>query len=235
MYKKNHLIEFEKHANAYDSFSIIQRSIAKELVNRLDSCPKNVLDVGCGTGEIYKNIPWKLDSFIGVDFSQTMCKLHPESTEVTIFCEDFESESFKEKIFDNAPFDIILSSSSLQWAKDLENTFKFYSSISDKVAFSIFTDGTFKSLYKTLKRKSFLPTYDFLTSISTVLNNAHVSKKIYKLDFEDKLSLFRYIKQSGISGGNEPLNYKKMKYLLNEYPYKYLEFEATFIVSDVIF
>jgi len=229
MYKKNHLIEFEKHANTYDTFSIIQKSIAKELVDRLDFCPKNVLDIGCGTGEIYKNIAWKLDSFIGVDFSQTMCSLHPKNAEVTLFCEDFESEYFKKIVRTNAPFDIVISSSSLQWAKDLEDTFKFYSSISDKVAFSIFTDGTFKSIYKTIGRKSFLPTYDFLTSISTLFDNAHVSKKIYKLDFDDKLSLFRYIKQSGIGGGNEPLNYKQMKHLLNKYPYKYLEFEVTYI------
>ncbi len=231
MYKKNHLIEFEKHASTYDSFSIIQKSIAKELVERLDFCPKNVLDVGCGTGEIYKNITWKLDAFTGVDFSQTMCKLHPKSSEVTIFCEDFESKSFKEKILNIAPFDIILSSSSLQWARDLENTFKFYNSIGGKIAFSIFTDGTFKSLYNILDRKSFLPEYNYLVKLSDIFENSKVSKHTYKLKFTDNISIFRYIKNSGIGGGNEILNYKKIKYLIEHYPHDYLEFEVAFIIK----
>jgi len=231
MYKKNPLVEFEKHANTYDSFAIIQKNIAKELIDKVEFCPKKVLDIGCGTGEIYKNISWKLDLFIGVDFSQTMCKLHPKNTKIKIFCDDFESESFQTKVTSYDSFDIIFSSSSLQWSKNLEKIFKFYSGISEKIAFSIFTNRTFEGIYKTLDMKSFLPTYKFLISISKVFDNVRIERKIYKLDFEDNLSKFRYIKQSGIGGGNEMLSYKQMKYLLREYPHKYLEFEVAYIYS----
>ena len=53
--------------------------------------------------------------------------------------------------------------------------------------------------------------------------------KNYKLNFEDNLSLFRYIKKSGVSGGEKRLNYSETKALLKNYPHKFLEFEVIFL------
>ncbi len=231
MPNKNHISEFEKHANTYNSFAPIQQYIAKELVHHIDFEPKTILDLGCGTGEIYKNISWKIDKFFGVDYSPSMCNLHPKDEKVNIFCDDFESVDFKNKAKALSPFDLVMSSSSLQWATNLQEMFDFCSNISDRVAFSIFTRGTFKTIYKMTQRESFLPTCEEVKNFSKVFKNPKIIKKIYKLDFIDNISKFRYIKNSGISGGNAILNYKKMKYLLENYPYSYLEFEVIFITN----
>lgn len=231
MLNKNHISEFEKHANTYNSFASIQKRVAKELIERVKFMPSNILDIGSGTGEIYKNITWNIERFIGVDCSTSMCNFHPKGQKVKIICDDFESEILKEQIRKLAPYSIVISSSSLQWAKNLKEMFGVCSELSDRVAFSIFTKGTFKTIYEMSGRESFLPTYEEVKLFSNVFKNAQITKKMYKLDFADNISKFRYIRKSGISGGNTMLEYKKMKYLLENYPYSYLEFEVTFILN----
>jgi len=41
--------------------------------------------------------------------------------------------------------------------------------------------------------------------------------------------MFRYIKKSGVSGGEKQLNYQQMKRLMENYPLNYLEFEVLFV------
>jgi len=231
MLNKNHISKFEKHANTYNSFAPIQQHIAKELVNHINFEPQIILDIGSGTGEVYKNIYWEIEEFFGVDCSPSMCDLHPKDERVSIVCDDFESADFLKKVKKLSPFDLVISSSSLQWATNLKEMFDVCSEISDRVAFSVFTRGTFKTIYEITCRESFLPTYEEVKNFSKVFKNPKIVKKIYKLDFEDNISKFRYIKNSGVSGGNDILNYKKMKYLLENYPYSYLEYEVVFVIN----
>jgi len=44
--------------------------------------------------------------------------------------------------------------------------------------------------------------------------------------------MFRYIKKSGVSGGEKQLSYKQIKHLMKAYPLDYLEFEVLFIKAD---
>ena len=59
----NPVKEFSRFAEDYQSYKIIQSRVAKELVALVDSKPKNILDIGAGSGEIYKNIDWEFDRF----------------------------------------------------------------------------------------------------------------------------------------------------------------------------
>jgi malonyl-CoA O-methyltransferase len=231
MYNKRHQIEFEKYAKTYDSNANVQKKVAKELVGKLNFKPKKILDLGCGTGEVYKNISWKIDKFIGVDSSKTMCDIHPKEKNVELLCEDFESVGFFEKLKKYDNFDLIISSSSLQWSKDIKKVFELSRQLSKRVAFSIFTDGTFKTIYEITKRESFLPSYDTLVLDSKVFKNRRVEKKVFKIDFDETISMIRHIKMSGTGGGNSVLNYKEIKYLIENYPYKYLEFEVAYILN----
>ncbi len=232
MYKKNHKKEFSKWANSYDNFADIQKKVAKELLSKVDDNPQRILDLGCGTGEIYKNISWEYDSFVGVDCSSSMCGLHPKSDKMDILCSDFESIDLEKKLDAYAPFDIIISSSSLQWSNDIEHMFNLCKRLSKKIVFSIFTDGTFKTIYSMTNRPSFLPNAKILSSMAEEILGAKVEIRTYKLYFEDNLSKFRYIKKSGIAGGVQMLTYTQAKHLFGHYPLEYLEFEVLFAWGD---
>jgi malonyl-CoA O-methyltransferase len=226
-----HIKEFSKHAKEYDEHSSIQKEVAKHLIDKLDGSFKRVLDLGCGTGHIYRNIGCEIERFIGVDSAKGMLDLHPKEKNIQVLNFDFESDIFKEEILKYAPFDLVISSSTLQWSKDLEALVKFISTITPNIAFSIFTENTFKTLYKTTNLENFLPETKYLTDLVRRYFDIDYEIKEYKIDFEDTKSLFRYIKKSGVSGGKRKLSYKETKNLITKYPHKYLEFEVLFITN----
>ena len=53
--------EFSKHANSYNSYNIIQQLAAKALVRDIAITPKRILELGCGSGQIYKYISKNFD------------------------------------------------------------------------------------------------------------------------------------------------------------------------------
>lgn len=54
-----------------------------------------------------------------------MCQLHPKAKNVEVKCFDFDSDEFFED-YKNDNFDLVLSSSALQWSKDLSKIIKHY-------------------------------------------------------------------------------------------------------------
>ena len=48
--------EFSKYANRYDSYNIIQQIVSKALVRELSFKPERILELGCGSGQVFKNL-----------------------------------------------------------------------------------------------------------------------------------------------------------------------------------
>jgi malonyl-CoA O-methyltransferase len=46
--------------------------------------------------------------------------------------------------------------------------------------------------------------------------------------------MFRYIKKSGVSGGEKQLSYKETRHLMETYPLDYLEFEVLFVKAKAL-
>ncbi|MCH9813972.1 MAG: methyltransferase domain-containing protein [Epsilonproteobacteria bacterium] len=225
----NHTNEFSKRAKSYTQHNVIQKKVVKKLINAIDSKPEKILDLGCGSGAVYTLIDWPIYSFIGVDKAPNMCTLHPSNRSIKLYNEDFESLNYNE--FEK--FDMIISSSALQWAKNLETLFAKISSNTEDVAFAIFCDGTFKTIYEITGLNTFLPNVSYLHRLLNQYFEYQHEVVHYKLDFEDNLSKFRYIKNSGVSGGERKLSYKDTKKLINKYPHDYLEFEVMFVWGKV--
>ena len=222
--------EFSKYAKEYSKFSQIQQKVADELVSSLISKPKNILDLGCGSGAIYNLIDWQLDKFVGVDFSPNMLSLHPKVKNVKCMLGDFNDT----ELFDNLlkeGFDYIVSASALQWADDLEIVFKNLARFNLPLSLGIFTSKTFDSLNKTAGINSMIPSKEEI--IRLVSKYLHVDVRVdnYYLEFETVREMFRYIKKSGVSGGRNILTYKQTRKLMDEYPLNYLEFEVVYINS----
>ena len=59
--------------------------------------------------------------------------------------------------------------------------------------------------------------------------NANFQLNSYQLEFETTREMFKYIKKSGVSGGEKQLSYRQIKQLMENYPLKYLEFEVLFV------
>ena len=225
--------EFSKNAKNYSRYNIVQKKVAKKLISKIKNNPKNILDLGCGTGELYKLIDWNIEKFTAVDISEKMCTIHPKNNRIKVINADYEDEILYRRILKNENFDLIISSSSLQWCRDIEKVVKNISNFSKKCAVSIFCDGTFKTIYDISALKTFLPNSKKVIKIFQKYFDIKYEIENYKLHFEDNFSKFRYIKRSGVSGGKRQLSYAQTKYLIENYPLDYLEFEILYITVDL--
>ena len=145
--------EFSTHSKEYGNHNIIQQIIAKALVREITSNPKRILELGCGSGQIYNNINFPIEYYKAVDFSQAMCDLHPKCDNTDVCCFDFDSDEFF-KSLQNDKYDMVLSSSAMQWSKDLSKLVSFLLSISKGINATLFTSNTFKSIFEITKQKS---------------------------------------------------------------------------------
>ena len=219
--------QFSKNAYRYDDYADVQKEVVRHLLASIVTTPQTILDLGCGSGAIFCNIPWKFTAFTGVDSAPKMCERHPKAPHVTIICEDFEADSLAAQL--QPPYDLLISSSALQWAQDIHRLIEKIALTCQEGAFAVFTDQTFQTIYEMSHIPKFLPEAKSLLKVFEKHFTCKSELKTYRLFFDDNLSLFRSIKKSGVSGGKKYLTVSQTKDLIRHYPHDYLEFEVLFV------
>lgn len=223
--------EFSKHALRYESHNSIQTLVIEKLLSLVLTQPKNILDLGCGSGALCRKIDWEYNHFTGVDFAQGMLDLHPKSQKIECVYGDFNTSALFQSLL-SFSYDYIFSTSALQWAENLEETFRHIKRLDAPVALAIFTSNTFKTLNKTAGINPLLRSKDELNELQKrYFASATFEVLNYTLEFDSVREMFLYIKRSGVSGARNILSFKETKKLMQEYPLGYLEFEVAFIVS----
>lgn len=225
--------QFSRFAYSYDSYNMIQEKVAHLLVGNMQKEKYDVLvDIGCGSGAVYKNILKKNDRyniFIALDTSREMLKLHPEDSKVQKYY-----ASFNQPFSLNTPFHntVLLSASALQWSNNLDFTFKELASKGAYAYFAIFTSNTFQTLHKIAGVTSPIYSVQVLQETIEKYYKCTFTVEKYHLSFSSIRKMFQYIKKSGVSGGEKKLSYQEMKKLMREYPLDYLEFEVLYVKAE---
>jgi len=228
----NAIQEFSRYAHEYDTYNVIQAEVAASLVEQLPSRHfESILDMGCGSGEVYKNLQkhqLSFDHFIALDSSQEMLDIHPTDKRVEKIRADFNrSETFEK--FSLEAESLFLSSSALQWSIDLDFTLFEISKKATDAYLAIFTSNTFKTMHHTAHIDSPIYSAETLKSTISKYYEATYELREYKLHFRSVREMFNYIKKSGVSGGDKQLTYKQTKELMQKYPLDHLEFEVLFV------
>ena len=204
---------FDKFANSYGKYNIIQKKIIKKYLSSLDL---RVVDLGCGSEGLCKYRDF--DFYLGVDASENMLKLNPCNT----LRLDFNTKECFETI-KKYNFNQIVSFSALQWAKDLEFVFKEIKNLNKKFLLTLFTSKTFASLHKELNIISPIYSKEEILKYAKILN-PKVEILEYELFFDTPKDMFNYIKFSGVKG-EVRANIKNIKRFLKGFPTNRLEFE----------
>ena len=204
---------FDKFANTYGRYNIIQKKIIKKYLPLLKS---RVVDLGCGSEGLckYRNFEF----YLGVDVSENMLKLNPCNTLKL----DFNTKKCFETI-KNYDFEQIVSFSALQWARDLESVFKEIKNLEKEFLLAIFTSKTFSSLHKELNISSPIYSKEEILKYAKILN-PKVEILEYELFFSTSKEMLSYIKFSGVKG-NVKAGIKHLKKFIKEFPVNKLEFE----------
>ncbi|EDZ62903.1 methyltransferase, type 12 [Sulfurimonas gotlandica GD1] len=222
--------EFSKHAQHYGSYNVIQNKVIDRLLKKVKHKPKNILDLGCGSGALHNSIKWKYKHFTGVDFAPGMLELHPKAKNCECIYGDFNDTTLFENLL-TYRYDYIFSASALQWADNLDMVFKNIKSLNAPISLAIFSANTFKTLNETAGLTPLLRSAQMIDELQKKYFDAELEIVEYKLEFESTRNMFKYIKNSGVSGSRKVLDYKQTKKLMQDYPLNYLEFEVVFIHS----
>lgn len=223
-----HIQEFERFAQEYQRYKIIQSRVAKYLVSHTPWQGKKILDIGAGSGEIYRTIPWEFEQFVAIDSSKKMLSLHPSEEKIHKIVCDFDTKECWQKL-SRYSFDIAFSSSALQWSRNIDTLFYRVAQHVVQGAFAIFTSGTFVTIHRLLNITS--PIYDIETLLFYAQRHFIFDheRHQYRLFFPSTQAMFRYIKHSGVSSGKKVVSIGQLRSLLKSYPYPYLEFEVLFL------
>jgi len=226
--------EFSRFATTYSQHNIIQTEVAQKLVSDLPQKHyEKILDLGCGRGEVYRNLRDQgitFEHLTALDISAEMLRLHPSAKGMAMVEGDFGMP----EVFNSLPYtyyDAVVSASALQWSSDLEMTLSQLSELSDRFYFAIFTAGTFRSLHHCAGITSPIYSEAFLREKIGDHLEARYETVRYTLHFDTVYKMLRYIKESGTSGGERQLSYTQTKQLLETYPHDFLEFEVLFVYS----
>ena len=219
---------FSQNANAYERVNIIQKRVLEALVTHINDAPSHILDIGCGSGGLYKMIDWPVETFVGVDFAEGMLALHPKADNVTLMQYDFNAPSLFKKL-SSCRFDRIVSASALQWADDLDSVLANIAALDTPVSLAIFTANTFKTLYETAGLPPLLRSREETVRLLEKHFRGEMEILEYTLEFPSVREMFRYMKQSGVGAGRNVLGYAQMKRLMEAYPLDYLEYEIVLL------
>ena len=224
--------EFSRFAKAYDRYNIIQSEVAKTLVSKLlKNRYETIIDIGAGSGKVYQNLldqHISFERFVALDSSSEMLGIHPEGRSVEKICADFNCEESFEALQEKKDT-LLLSSSTLQWSSDPEATFFRLSRLAPRAYFAIFTSNTFRTLHRSAGITSPIHSTEQLKEAIDNYYDTSYELRQYKLHFDSVQEMFRYIKKSGVSGGEKKLGYRETKALMKSYPLDYLEFEVLFV------
>ncbi|WP_457639142.1 methyltransferase domain-containing protein [Persephonella sp.] len=194
--KKLVRFSFSRFSESYDREAVLQKESAKILVEFGGKLEGKGVDLGCGTGFLYRYSDWK--NVVGVDISKDMVQFYSRFNRRAVVA-DMEQLPLKDSSFDFA-----VSNFSLHWT-DLEKSFSEVRRVlkpEGVFLFSIPVGGSLSAVEEILGNTQF----DFLCvpEILQLLKEKGFNIKEFfveelKKEFKDGYSLLMHLHRTGVT------------------------------------
>ena len=194
-------MNFNKHYNVYEKYSLAQKQVAKNLLdymgksNIFDTKINSIFEIGCGTGIFtreYRKYFLHSDLILNDIF------------DVREFIKDIDYNIFiQENIeeLDIPKSDLVVSSSVFQWIKDKDSLIRNIAENTDNLCFSSYVSGNLIEI-----KNHFDISLDYLNieEFKEILKKYFSSVKSYsetiKLDFKAPMAVLKHLKHTGVTG-----------------------------------
>lgn len=237
---------FSRYAHLYDGYSVIQNKSSRKLLEYVPGSDfRNILEIGCGTGNLTLSLREKFrDARIkAFDISGKMVEIAEKKLKGGRV--EF-SVADAEKLTCLGKFDLVISHGCFQWLSNLDEVLRGYEKLLSKngfIVFSAFGPLTFRELNVSLKSilkkpdiqaDSFSNKRILLSALNVYFKRVCVGEARYTEYFPALRDLLRKIKYSGIRGNGigagARINRGVLAELENTYLDKFGRIRATYQV-----
>lgn len=198
---------FERSVLSYETNANVQKDVAKKLAEMVLSfggeVGGNVLEIGCGTGFLTRELSGKLRSekWYLNDLSLKMCQKAADCCSAD--CEIIAADILKCKIPEN--LGAIVSSSSVQWISDLPMLFKKLATVANSgamLAFSTFGPRNYEEIKMLCGNSLYYP--DALEIRDMLEHSGYrcegIEESIKKVSFSTPRDVLAHIALTGVNG-----------------------------------
>lgn len=234
---------FKKAHATYDQSALVQHQMCQHLITLIqtrlpDASPKSILEIGCGVGNLTKlyHPLWQIDEL----YLNDLYDVHSAIDRAKLIIGDIEH-------IDLPRVDMALSSSALQWVKDLPTLcHRIHHALSDASTFAFATFGQ-DNLHEMKTLTGIGLDYHSLDDIIQMLSKAgfdviHTEQTPYTLYFDQPKQILRHIKETGVSVGSVGWtksslaqfyeNYCKKFAIFNDGKWRYpLTYDAIYVIA----
>ena len=228
---------FKKSLKTYDENAIVQKKMAKELINLLPKKEYNkIFEIGCATGILTKEIADRLifsELYLNDIVEESKKYVQEIYKECKFVVGDIENIELNKK------YNLIISNACLQWCSNIEETLsKLINALDDDgiLAISIFGEDNLKEI------KSIFNIGNEISSISSMENFLNTQKIIIKkedkikIDFETPMEVLKHLKYTGTNAIKEiKLTKTKLKDLEQKYKENYTQNNKVYLTYNPIY
>ena len=195
---------FAHASNSYDSAAELQRTIAQALLQQLHELNGVVLDIGCGTGFLTRELQnYQPQHLIALDLALPMLNTAREKLGNTVhyICADAEALPFAKH-----SIDLIISNVALQWCHGrVFQSLKKVLKPNGRLLFSTFAPQTLcelKSAWQSVDDYSHVNEFYTAEQLTDFLQHAgfkniHIEQTLYTRYYDSVLALMRELKHIG--------------------------------------
>lgn len=194
-------MNFNKHYNVYEKYSLAQKQVAKNLLdymgksNIFDTQINSIFEIGCGTGIFTKEYR---KYFLHSDL------ILNDIFDVREFIKDIDYNIFiQENIeeLDIPKSDLVVSSSVFQWIKDKDSLIRNIAENTDNLCFSSYVSGNLIEIKNHFDISlNYLNIEEFKEILKKYFSSVKSYSETIKLDFEDPMSVLKHLKYTGVTG-----------------------------------
>ena len=206
---------FSKSLKTYDDNAIVQKQMAEKLVSFLPKKDfKSVLEIGCATGLLTKQIASKI-SFSSFSANDIVDEAENYVKEIIPTAEFINGDIEEIKL--DKKYDLIISNACLQWCTNIEETIlKLKNSLNEGgiLVISVFGKDNLKELNEI---------FDFsvkIVDIDKLPKNTLLVEETVNMFFDSPIDVLRHIK---LTGANAIMEMKLTKSILKDFEEKYYE------------